>query len=302
MGAAASSLAEALEGLTQYKDNVGTSQDKRHTTGDSSLHLYFPYSLLSCRGKFQSPLLSANPSSCLFSRSRFFHEDALKKSQASIYINRGKVWPTSKHLTLNCLSFFTVFKPKDMAVKARNSCICKNQYELQQRAAAARREAPSSSICMSNIGPGTKTKPPHASSAVLRQGSLPAWLPITTHAAANPLFLEVLANKPPSWFGGFLLQTPTRRWLPFGQSCSMSCALRRRAAMSEARLASWGDHQVGYGSMGMWAGYINHMSLKIRSVSGVLLCSHVHVLLPLPLTGVICVRWDERCCCGLVLE
>lgn len=91
MGAAASSLAEALEGLIQYKDNVGTSQDKRHTKGDSNLHLYIPYSLLSCRGKFQSPLLSASPSSRLFSRSRFFHEDALKKSQASIYINRGKV-------------------------------------------------------------------------------------------------------------------------------------------------------------------------------------------------------------------
>lgn len=78
MGAAAtSSPAEAPGGLIQSKDNIGTSQAKRHTKEKSNLHLYFPYSLL-----IPIPIALSELQLMSFQQHELFHEGALKNSQA----------------------------------------------------------------------------------------------------------------------------------------------------------------------------------------------------------------------------
>lgn len=78
-----------------------------------------------------------------------------------------------------------------MAANAGNSCVWKKNSTNYR--VAARREAPSSSICMSNVGPGTKTNPPHAASA-----SLPGRLPAAARATINPLFWGSVSKQAPS--------------------------------------------------------------------------------------------------------
>lgn len=140
-----------------------------------------------------------------------------------------------------------------------------NRSELQQRAAAERREAPGSGICMSNLGPGTKTNPPHASSARSGSGWLPGCLP-----TAALSFWEASANKP--------LPCPAANTHPKAVDFRAGSQPVARPAPPRSDARSFpGPPPMGYGPAGTGAGPINCTRLKIHSASGILLfyCSLV---------------------------
>lgn len=118
---------------------------------------------------------------------------------------------------------------------------------------------------MSNLGPGTKTNPPHASSARLGSGWLPGCLP-----TAALSFWEVSANKP--------LPCPAANTHPKAVDFRAGSQPIARPTPSRSDAQSFpGPPPMGYGPAGTGAGPVNRTRLKIHSASGILLfyCSLV---------------------------